>query len=195
MHQTFKNDAPPAADYAPAVVPQPEVVELPPPVRRRTPFVERYGAEIAEFFRKVIPIVFGLALFVVIWAIVSQNSTLPGPVKTWHSAVDCLYLSTRRLEAVRTQGRRPHVPSSNQPCQRATKTDAPSNPFFSGRPVRLDFGDRRVVPVRSTASVEWLLCVTFRPVNSLVKLSVFFSKQSPETAEIRGFLSIRPAPR
>ncbi|WP_289024882.1 hypothetical protein, partial [uncultured Sphingomonas sp.] len=93
-----------------------------------------------------------------------------------------------------TQGRRPHVPSSKSLCQRATKTDAPSNPFFSGRPVRLDFGDRRVVPVRSTASVEWLLCVTFRPVNSLVKLSVFFSKQTRKPAEIRGFLALGPVP-
>jgi len=60
---------------------------LPPPVRRHTPLVERYGQDIADFFRKVIPIVFGIALFVAVWAIVSQGSALPGPVKTWHSAV------------------------------------------------------------------------------------------------------------
>ena len=60
---------------------------MPPLARRRTPLLERYGADIAEFFRRVIPVVFGLALFVMVWAILSQNSTLPGPLKTWHSAV------------------------------------------------------------------------------------------------------------
>ena len=72
---------------APAAAPQPEVIGLPPPVRSRTPLVERYGAEITRFIRALIPIVAGLALFVTVWAIVSQNSTLPGPLKTWHSAV------------------------------------------------------------------------------------------------------------
>jgi nitrate/nitrite transport system permease protein len=62
-------------------------VDLPPPVRRHTPLVERYREEIADFFRRLIPVVFGLALFVAVWAIISQSSTLPGPVKTWHSAV------------------------------------------------------------------------------------------------------------
>lgn len=85
----------------------------------------------------------------------------------------------------KTRGRRPHVPSSKSLCQRATKTDALSNPFFEGRPVRLAFGDRRSVPVRSTASVEWLLCPTSPPVNSHLKLSVFFSKHTPKTPEIR----------
>jgi len=44
--------------------------------------------------------------------------------------------------------------------------------------VRLAFGDRRSVPVRSTASVEWLLCPTSPPVNTNPQLSVFFSKQT-----------------
>ncbi|WP_211090920.1 hypothetical protein, partial [Sphingomonas sp. S2M10] len=31
----------------------------------------------------------------------------------------------------------------NQQCQRATKIDAAPFPFFQGRPLRLNFGDRR----------------------------------------------------
>jgi nitrate/nitrite transport system permease protein len=86
-HQTFNDVKSVPANAASAAAPQPGIAELPPPVRRHTPLVERYGADIAEFFRNVIPIVFGLALFVAVWAIVSQSSTLPGPLKTWHSAV------------------------------------------------------------------------------------------------------------
>src|SRR5258707_1777046 len=77
----------PAPVMAPVAAPAAEPAELPPPVRRHTPLVERYREEIAEFFRELIPVVFGLALFVAAWAIISQSSTLPGPVKTWHSAV------------------------------------------------------------------------------------------------------------
>ena len=86
-HQTFREDRPAVAANRATVTTPPEVVDLPPPVRRHTPLVERYGTDIAEVCRKVIPVVLGLALFIAIWAIVSQNSTLPGPVKTWHSAV------------------------------------------------------------------------------------------------------------
>ena len=91
-HEKFVNEAPPPPPVmAPAAVPvaaEPaEPAESALPVRRHTPLVERYGDEIAEFFRHLIPVVFGLALFVVAWAIISQSSTLPGPVKTWHSAV------------------------------------------------------------------------------------------------------------
>ena len=84
---TFKGDMPAAPAAHIAVTAASEVVELPPPVRRHTPLVERYGTEIGEFFRKTIPVIFGLALFITVWAIISQNSTLPGPLKTWHSAV------------------------------------------------------------------------------------------------------------
>ena len=38
-----------------------------------------------------------------------------------------------------------------------------------------------------TASVEWLLCAAFDSVNSDLKFSVFFPKQSPKPAENRGF--------
>ncbi|HEV7821602.1 MAG TPA: nitrate ABC transporter, permease protein, partial [Burkholderiales bacterium] len=85
-HGKFTNEAA-APVIAPAVTAPAERVDLPPPVRRRTPLVERYREEIADFMRQLIPVVFGLALFIAVWAIVSQSSTLPGPVKTWHSAV------------------------------------------------------------------------------------------------------------
>ena len=58
-----------------------------PPARRHTPLVEKYGDDIVAFLRAAIPVVFGLGLFVVVWAMLSAHSTLPGPLKTWHSAV------------------------------------------------------------------------------------------------------------
>lgn len=85
-HEKFLSEAA-ATPAIPAVAAVAERVELPPPVRRRAPLVERYREEIAEFFRALIPVVFGLALFVAAWAVISQNSTLPGPLKTWSSAV------------------------------------------------------------------------------------------------------------
>src|SRR4051812_2494768 len=85
-HGKFTNEAA-APVIAPVAATTAERIDLPPPVRRRTPLVERYREEIADFLRQLIPVVFGLALFIAIWAIVSQSSTLPGPVKTWHSAV------------------------------------------------------------------------------------------------------------
>ena len=88
-----------------------------------------------------------------------------------------------------TRGRRPHVPSSKSLCQRAQKTDALAYPLFGGRPGRLVFGDRRSVPVRSTASVEWLLCVRFRPVNSVLYFSVFLLKHGKKTGDFCGFPS------
>ena len=76
MHEKFRNDAAAGAAGVAAATPNPARMELPPPVRRRTPLVERYRAEITEFFRTVIPVVFGLALFVAVWAIIAQSSTL-----------------------------------------------------------------------------------------------------------------------
>jgi nitrate/nitrite transport system permease protein len=41
-----------------------------------------------KLFKDLLPPALGLALFVGVWALVSQSSPqLPGPVKTWHSAV------------------------------------------------------------------------------------------------------------
>ena len=84
-HEKFAVEASAAPAAAAAVTA--ETVELPPPVRRHTPLVERYRDEIANFFRQLIPVLFGLGLFVAAWAVISQSSALPGPVKTWHSAV------------------------------------------------------------------------------------------------------------
>ncbi len=93
MHQKFSNEAPPAA-AAPVSAPvmsasanAPAVVDLPPPVRHATPLVERYSDEIGEFLRRVIPVFFGIALFVLAWSLVAKGSSLPGPLKTWQSAV------------------------------------------------------------------------------------------------------------
>jgi nitrate/nitrite transport system permease protein len=90
-HEKFAG-TPPAgsAVTAPAVAPSPAGMAPAgdaPPLRRHTPLVEKYGDDIAAFFRAAIPMVFGLGIFVVVWAVLSAHSTLPGPLKTWHSAV------------------------------------------------------------------------------------------------------------
>ena len=63
------------------------VIDLPPPARSSAPLVERYSAEIGEFFRAVVPMLLGLLAFVSLWSLISSHTALPGPVKTWHSAV------------------------------------------------------------------------------------------------------------
>ena len=65
MRQKFGSETP--AANAPVIAEAPDIVDMPPPVRRHTPLVERYRTEITEFFRAVIPMVFGLALFVAVW--------------------------------------------------------------------------------------------------------------------------------
>jgi len=73
-----------AVAVAPAV---PAASDDAPPARRHVPLVEKYGDEIAGFFRDAIPVFFGLAMFVAIWAMLSAHSTLPGPLKTLQSAI------------------------------------------------------------------------------------------------------------
>ena len=86
-HEKF-GVTPPTAATAVAVAPAaPAASDDAPPVRRRLPLVEKYGDEIAGFFRDAIPVFFGLAMFVAIWAMLSAHSTLPGPLKTLHSAI------------------------------------------------------------------------------------------------------------
>ena len=42
-----------------------------------------------SFFQWIIPPMIGLGLLIAVWALISfQNPDLPGPVKTWHSAVE-----------------------------------------------------------------------------------------------------------
>ncbi len=74
--------APPAETQAPAAATTtPEPVAA--PVAN-----SRLFAYSRAFLRFLIPPLLGLALFIGIWAIVSQSSPqLPGPVKTWESAV------------------------------------------------------------------------------------------------------------
>jgi nitrate/nitrite transport system permease protein len=86
-HEKF--GAPPPAVAAVAAAPvAPAAPAGAPPARRHTPLVEKYGDDIAAFFRTVLPVVFGLALFVAVWAMLSAHSTLPGPLKTWHAALE-----------------------------------------------------------------------------------------------------------
>ena len=87
-HEKFGTALPAAA---PAVVVAPLAPAVAdddaPPVRRHTPLVEKYGDEIPAFFRAGIPVVFGLAMFAAVWSMLAAHSTLPGPLKTFHSAV------------------------------------------------------------------------------------------------------------
>jgi nitrate/nitrite transport system permease protein len=58
---------------------------------RRVPLMARPAvrAALAGWARAALPCILGLVLFAGIWAAVAQSSpNLPGPVKTWHSAVD-----------------------------------------------------------------------------------------------------------
>src|SRR3990167_4614520 len=48
-----------------------------------------WGKPLSAFFKWLLPPVLGLALFISIWAMVAQTTpTLPGPFKTWASAVE-----------------------------------------------------------------------------------------------------------
>jgi nitrate/nitrite transport system permease protein len=45
------------------------------------------GASLQGFVRGALPPILGLVLFIGVWALISQSSTLPSPAKTWDSAV------------------------------------------------------------------------------------------------------------
>ena len=48
----------------------------------------RFAVSGLQTLQAILPPIIGFALFLGIWALVSQNSpNLPGPVKTWQSAV------------------------------------------------------------------------------------------------------------
>lgn len=48
-----------------------------------------FNTQAYRFFRWVLPPIFGLFLLVVIWALISEHrQELPGPIKTWASAVE-----------------------------------------------------------------------------------------------------------
>jgi len=65
------------------------VVDVVAPDTARAPGVLRLATQMAAAFIKLlVPPVLGLALFIGIWALISQTSPqLPGPLKTWDSAV------------------------------------------------------------------------------------------------------------
>jgi nitrate/nitrite transport system permease protein len=75
----------------------PDTTPLPaatPTKARPTPFLETergqaFSEAIGKFFRAVLPPVLGIALFVLLWQVVSSSGGahgLPGPAKTWESA-------------------------------------------------------------------------------------------------------------
>ena len=64
------------------------VIELPPPVRHPMPLAERYSEEIGAFIRAAVPMLLGLLVFGMVWAWISSHTALPGPAKTWKSALD-----------------------------------------------------------------------------------------------------------
>jgi nitrate/nitrite transport system permease protein len=75
---------------SPDTTPLPTAVARP----RPTPFLETergqaFAEAVGKFFRTVLPPVIGVALFVLLWQIVSSSggeTGLPGPAKTWESA-------------------------------------------------------------------------------------------------------------
>ena len=56
------------------------------------------------FLESLLPPLLGLALFILLWALLAQNSpNLPGPVKTWHAAV-ALYSDPFYIKGPNDQG-------------------------------------------------------------------------------------------
>ncbi len=54
-----------------------------------TPKLEVLASNTRAFFEWIIPPIMGLGLLIAVWALVSyQSQGLPGPVSTWHSAVE-----------------------------------------------------------------------------------------------------------
>ena len=49
----------------------------------------KFGIKAYGFFRWLLPPVFGILLLLAVWSLIShQSPNLPGPLKTWHSAVE-----------------------------------------------------------------------------------------------------------
>ena len=56
------------------------------------------NSKTTDFLKTLIPAVFGILLFLGIWTLLSQQQPiLPGPISTWHSAVE---LFSHRLKSV-----------------------------------------------------------------------------------------------
>ncbi len=54
---------------------------------KKTPLLPRHAPQLLAGLRYIVPPALGLLLFVLLWAQISTLSGLPGPVKTWGSAV------------------------------------------------------------------------------------------------------------
>lgn len=71
-----KDTTAPAAVAAPAPASAPEVDDLP------------RESRLKALFLVVFPPLLGLVLFGVLWALIAQSGRIPGPVSTWHSAIE-----------------------------------------------------------------------------------------------------------
>src|SRR5512134_1289827 len=79
---------------SPARVPAPPAAVKPaeaaaPARPRRQPLLERHPDLVRNALRAALPPLLGIALFIAFWGAISAfNPSLPGPVKTWASAVE-----------------------------------------------------------------------------------------------------------
>ena len=65
------------------------VVEPSPPEKKPMPKMHKPWLKTRTFFHWLLPPLFGILLLLVVWAIISSRSQgLPGPLSTWHSAVE-----------------------------------------------------------------------------------------------------------
>ena len=77
------------------IISAPETVVLPEraPVRRTPYFQTARGKNLIElvatFFKRAIPPILGMLLFIALWAVIANtNKSIPGPMETWLSAVE-----------------------------------------------------------------------------------------------------------
>ena len=91
-HSANLNSAHAAAQPTPQIAPQVTAAATSAPARLKVvPLPKaRMSSVIMKFMEVVLPPLLGLLLFVAVWAVLAQTSDgrLPGPVKTWFSAVE-----------------------------------------------------------------------------------------------------------
>lgn len=74
-----------ASNVAPAVTPLDTAVSIP----SKTASSFAWASYTQSFFQWILPPIMGLSLLIAVWAVISsQSQGLPGPVSTWHSAVE-----------------------------------------------------------------------------------------------------------
>ena len=89
-HDKFQ-ESPPGGGPPPARAEPAEASSAPPsaPPEAKRPSGWNWGAGAAAVLQATLPALLGLGLFIAVWALVAQQSpNLPGPVKTWASAVE-----------------------------------------------------------------------------------------------------------